>query len=41
METYNLLTSLQQKMAACIKSVGNIEHDMYPQTTPTNYLVNN
>ena len=29
-DTYNLLVKLQLKMADSIKSVGNIEHEVYP-----------
>ena len=28
-ETFKILDKLQQKMASCIKSVGNIEHEVY------------
>lgn len=30
LDTYTLLSKLQQKMAASIKSIGNVEHEMYP-----------
>ncbi len=30
-DTFNILDKVQQRMANCIKSVGNIEHEVYPQ----------
>ena len=30
MSTFSLLAKLQEKMAAAVKSVGNIEHEVYP-----------
>ena len=29
-ETFMLLVKLQNKMASIVKSMGNIEHEMYP-----------
>ena len=29
-DTFNILDKVQQRMADCIKSVGNIEHEVYP-----------
>ena len=29
-EKFNILDNLQQRMASCVKSIGNIEHEVYP-----------
>ena len=29
-DTFNILNNLQQRMASCVKSIGNIEHEVYP-----------
>ena len=33
MSTFSILSKLQENMASAIKSIGNIEHEVYPPST--------